>query len=498
MKDRVKRKREREPFIDVANKRPKAAAKHHAIVKPQAAKPQAVIPLTTRRVVAGVSSSRLTTVARADTEASTNNISLEHAEKIEVGDPRRNFKLAKEEEEGRRFKRRHTDETPDTQPLDHSHVDADDDKVAAQLGAVDAPIDTQLWNHPDAEGWDDPVMGSEYIAEICKYFKEIEVRVFISLNPPHGQPLIFAEFQLATLPNRDYMMTQAHITWEHRGILVDWLLQLHANYRLHSESLFLCINLLDRFLGSCRVSLDKLQLVGLVCFFIATKFEETCVPSVKQIALLADDQYPVEEILRVERYVLKTVKWDLRAPGPMGWLRRGSQADGCEVNARTMAEYLLLTSLVEKRFIGVVPSLLSAAALWLSRLTLGREEWVRWLVHRLNPVVHFFVVTADPQSRALHDVRRERAHPGGEHYVREYDNSYSTPVAVQKIRAKALLQGGIFNQEGFSRLTICNSIYSATMNFDDGAWAGGSQTGTLTSRQTCQTSRTPFDDTALG
>lgn len=415
MKDQVKRKREREPFVDVANKRPKA------IVKPQAAKPQAVIPLTTRRVVAGVPSRSLTTAARADTEATTSKPFLERVEKIEVGDPPHIFKLTKEEEGRRVFTRRHTDETPVAQPLDDSHVNADDDEVAAEL--EDSPFDTQLWNHQGAEGWDDPVMASEYVMDICSYFKEVEVRVFISFNPPHGQPLMFAAFQLATLPNQDYMTTQAHITWKHRGILVDWLLQLHANYRLHPESLFLCINILDRFLGSRYVSVGKLQLVGLTCFFIATKFEETYVPSVKQIALLADDLYPVEDILRAERYVLKVLNWDLRAPGPMGWLSRGSQADdGCEAKARTTAEYLLQTSLVERRFIGVVPSLLSAAALWISRLTLGREEWVRRLVHRLNPVVHFFVVTADPQSRALHDVRRERARPGGEHHVGGYHN----------------------------------------------------------------------------
>jgi len=89
-------------------------------------------------------------------------------------------------------------------------------------------------------------MVSEYIADICVYFKEIEVRIFTSLNP---QPLIFPAFQVATLPNRDYMTTQMHITWDHRGFLLDWLLLLHANYNVFSESLFLCVNLLDRFLG---------------------------------------------------------------------------------------------------------------------------------------------------------------------------------------------------------------------------------------------------------
>jgi hypothetical protein len=136
------------------------------------------------------------------------------------------------------------------------------------------------------------------------------------------------------------------------------------------------VNILDRFLGSRPISISKLQLVGLTSFFIATKFEETYAPSVKEIAYLADDQYTVDEILKAERYILRTLEWDLRAPGPMGWLRRASKADDCEVHARTIAKYLLEIGCVDRRFIGIVPSLLSAAAIWLARLSLGREEWV--------------------------------------------------------------------------------------------------------------------------
>lgn len=175
------------------------------------------------------------------------------------------------------------------------------------------------------------------------------------------------------------MKDQTEITWEHRGVLVDWLLQVHGRFGLLAESLFLAVNILDRFLGSRPISISKLQLVGLTAFFIATKFEETYAPSVKEIKFLADDQYTIEEILKAERYILRTLDWDLRSPGPMGWLRRASKADDCEVHARTIGKYLLEIGLVERRFIGVVPSLMAAAAIWLARLSLGREEWVGYI-----------------------------------------------------------------------------------------------------------------------
>ncbi len=46
------------------------------------------------------------------------------------------------------------------------------------------------------------------------------------------------------------------------------------------ETLYLAINLVDRFLSFRFSSLAKLQLVGVTCMFIAAKVEETLAPSV--------------------------------------------------------------------------------------------------------------------------------------------------------------------------------------------------------------------------
>lgn len=156
------------------------------------------------------------------------------------------------------------------------------------------------------------------------------------------------------------------------------------------ESLFLCVNVMDRFLSVKPISLSKLQLVGITSFFIATKFEETYCPSVSELAALSDNEYAVEDILKAERYILKTLDWDLRAPGPMGWLRRGSKADHCEVQARTVAKYLIEIGLLEYKLVGTVSSMIAASSLWLARLALGREEWVSpLLLHSFVMLISF-------------------------------------------------------------------------------------------------------------
>ncbi|KAH9477616.1 G2/mitotic-specific cyclin cdc13 [Psilocybe cubensis] len=379
-------KRKREALVEVTglvtNNKPKDSAvsgakgKEAEKSKELAAKTKGVVKAPVRRLVAGVATRRtvkaavestaaVTTSSKTSTQpAVTRKASVDHGEKMVVDQPRKVTRTAgivkEEDEEATRVsKRRHTDEITIAKPvLDDSQAEAD--KIAAELEAADASNAPQLWDDLDAEDWDDPVMVSEYIAETCVYLKEIE---------------------LACMPDPNYMEKQGEMTWEHRGILIDWLLMIHARFNLVSESLFLCVNILDRFLSQRPISISKLQLVGIACFFVATKFEETYAPSVKELAYLADNQYTIEEILKAERYLLKILDYDLRAPGPMTWLRRGSKADDCEVRARTIAKYLLEIGLVERRLIGIVPSLMSAASLWLARVSLGREQWTPNLEH---------------------------------------------------------------------------------------------------------------------
>lgn len=188
--------------------------------------------------------------------------------------------------------------------------------------------------------------------------------------------LVLTGWQIRTMPSPTYMKAQPDLTWEMRGILMDWIIQVHSRFRLLPETLFLATNIIDRFLSLRIVSLIKLQLVGITALFVAAKYEEIMAPSVQNFLKVSDSGYTEQEILQAEKYILRTLGWDLSYPNPMSWLRRASKADGYDVQTRTMAKFLVEVSIVEERLIKSTPSMLSAASLWLARLILDREEWV--------------------------------------------------------------------------------------------------------------------------
>jgi hypothetical protein len=179
------------------------------------------------------------------------------------------------------------------------------------------------------------------------------------------------------MPNPNYMESQKELAWKMRGILTDWLIQVHFRFRLLPETLFLAVNIIDRFLSSRVVSLAKLQLVGVACMFIAAKVEEIVAPSAAKFLYCADSFYTEVGILQAQKYILKTLDWNLSYPNPMHFLRRVSKADKYNVQVRTIGKYLMEVSCLEWRLIAASPSLLAAASIWLARIILGREHWVR-------------------------------------------------------------------------------------------------------------------------
>ena len=75
-----------------------------------------------------------------------------------------------------------------------------------------------------------------------------------------------------------YMCKQIDINEKMRGILVDWIIEVHLRFKLMPETLFLTINLIDRYLEKKQIMRTRLQLVAVAALLIASKYEEIHVP----------------------------------------------------------------------------------------------------------------------------------------------------------------------------------------------------------------------------
>ncbi|SMR47666.1 unnamed protein product [Zymoseptoria tritici ST99CH_3D1] len=205
------------------------------------------------------------------------------------------------------------------------------------------------------EKWDTSMV-AEYGDEIFEYMREVEARM---------------------RPNPHYMNEQTEIQWSMRGVLMDWVVQVHQRFNLLPETLFLTVNYIDRFLSVKIVSLGKLQLVGATAIFLAAKYEEVNCPTIQEIIYMVDNGYSAEELIKAERFMLSMLQFELGWPGPMSFLRRISKADDYDLETRTLSKYFLEVTIMDERFVGVKPSFLAAGAHCMARIMLRKGPWTQ-------------------------------------------------------------------------------------------------------------------------
>lgn len=194
---------------------------------------------------------------------------------------------------------------------------------------------------------------NEYFNEILTYSRELELRRQVKCG---------------------YMGTQEEITERMRGILVDWLVEVHFKFRLASESLYLAVHLLDRFLQLEHTKRAHLQLLGVTVLLIACKYEEIYPPEIRDLVYIADNTYSREEIKKMEMNVFRVLGFDLGTVTSYRFLEYYSAILGVTVMAKCMAQYFLELALVEYKTLQYSDSLKAAMALYLA----SRDEGVCW------------------------------------------------------------------------------------------------------------------------
>ncbi|BGP35517.1 B-type cyclin [Rhodotorula toruloides] len=251
--------------------------------------------------------------------------------------------------------------------------------------------DVEVGDGPEADGemmvdpddWllqlcdeDEAVESERLVEEIKREFKE-EIDYFdISMVAEYSDEIFeyMAELEEASMPNPRYMDHQSEIEWPMRATLIDWLLQVHMRYHMLPETLWIAVNIIDRFLSNRVVSLVKFQLVGVTAMFIASKYEEIMAPSVEEFVLMTENGYSREEILKGERIILQSLEFNISTYcSPYSWVRRISKADDYDIQTRTLSKFLMEVTLLDHRFLRARPSMIAAIGMYLARRMLGGD-----------------------------------------------------------------------------------------------------------------------------
>lgn len=176
-----------------------------------------------------------------------------------------------------------------------------------------------------------------------------------------------------------YMKRQPAVNENVRAILVDWLITVHAKFKLLPETLYLTVNIVDRFLSVQRLATkDSMQLLGVAALLVATKYEEIYPPTVKDYLYISRNAFTRSELLEMEHSILFALEFQLQETSSFRFLERYSKVARGDAVVLNLAQYLLELALLDSKMNQYVPSLQASAALYVAlRVTIADE-----LAHR--------------------------------------------------------------------------------------------------------------------
>lgn len=217
---------------------------------------------------------------------------------------------------------------------------------------------------------DDYMDDDEFKMELSQKFKELEdtqlfkSTVYVDDIQTYLHDL---ERQVESRPLPNYMDLQNDIDSDKRAILINWLVEVSDEYELQTETLFICANIIDRFLSKMNIQTKNFQLLGVAAMFIASKYEEIYPPLLRRFVEVTDDTYSGHEIRQMEQEILKTLNFRISIPTISFFLRQIFAFNKFSLKVYNMAEYLCYLSLVaDQPFLEYYPSEIALAAVTLS------------------------------------------------------------------------------------------------------------------------------------
>jgi hypothetical protein len=215
-----------------------------------------------------------------------------------------------------------------------------------------------------------------YGREVETYMKNSEVKFWF---------LFLTYTQERCMPSMEMMELQPELEWYMLPFLVDFMIEVHSQFRMSPYTLHLAVNLINRYVSKRVVFKKHYQLVGCAALWIAAKFEDAKdkVPTVRELRNMCVNTYEEDMFVQMEGHVLTTLGWELggvqtcEAFVEHQIVRLRGQHGHVDCRLIHLARFFLDLSLFGQEFLSFKPSEIASASVALARHILGSQQFLQ-------------------------------------------------------------------------------------------------------------------------
>uniref|UniRef100_A0A452VDI1 Cyclin-F n=1 Tax=Ursus maritimus TaxID=29073 RepID=A0A452VDI1_URSMA len=164
-----------------------------------------------------------------------------------------------------------------------------------------------------------------------------------------------------------------------RYILIDWLVEVATMKDFTSLCLHLTVECVDRYLRRRPVPRFRLQLLGIACMVICTRFISKEILTIREAVWLTDNTYKYEDLVRMMGEIISALEGKIRVPTVVDYKDVLLTLVPAAPRTQHLCSFLCELSLLHTSLAAYSPACLAAAALLLARLTHGQTQ--PWTTH---------------------------------------------------------------------------------------------------------------------
>ena len=180
------------------------------------------------------------------------------------------------------------------------------------------------------------------------------------------------------LPEFNYMVKQKDINHRMRAIIIDWLIDVHLKYKMVPQTIYISVNLIDRYLSKNETSRVKLQLVGVTSMFISSKYEEIYPPELKDFVYITDKAYVKSDVLNMEYKILTSLNFDINFPTQWSFFEIFIKKLNINKKTFNLAWFLMELSLIYYKMLKFKYSQIAVSAIMIAIKTLNYFDEVEF------------------------------------------------------------------------------------------------------------------------
>ena len=235
--------------------------------------------------------------------------------------------------------------------------------------------------------------------------------------------LLEDEKNLKIKPEYGYMEKQEDINPTMRGILINWIIEVHFNLRFKEETLYQTIWIIDTYLTSTQINRTKFQLVGIAALMISSKEYEIYYPKISDFLLITNNAYTKEELTKMEKDIILKLGFNIICPTPIDFYNIVSKAYNFDKMKYFLGKYFIESCLIDYNLLKYSASVIGVACAYVTMKFFGDRNYKELYLKK--------ILNENKPKKTIKDAAREicysvkKTHNSNLQSVR---NKYSLPI----------------------------------------------------------------------